>query len=153
MFLVGCATSPDVAARRQAIEADIAEILSTPLDPAVYGETKRCLADREYRNFRALDNRRLLFEGRGDKSWLNTLRTRCADLQFGNVLRVKSISTTRICDMDSFQAGDWFDWPWYRRWPWRWTSDWGTGIPCSLGKFQPVTESQVAEIEALLKSR
>ncbi|MDH3748727.1 MAG: DUF6491 family protein [Gammaproteobacteria bacterium] len=153
LFYAGCATSPEVESRRQAREADIKDILSQPLDPAQFGETKRCLADHEYRNFRALDDRRILFEGRRGKLWINTLRSHCPDLRYGTVLRVRSFSQTRVCDMDRFQVGDWFDWPWYRRWPWRWGSGWGTGIACSLGKFQPVTEVQVAEIEALLRSR
>jgi hypothetical protein len=153
LLIAGCATSPEVESRRQETEAVIASILSEPLDPEIYGETKRCLADREYRNFRALDDRRLLFEGRRDKLWLNTLRMRCPDLRHYSVLVVRSFSARRMCDMDTFQAADWFDWPWYRRWPWRWWSAWGIGMHCTLGKFQPVTESQVAEIEAVLKSR
>lgn len=148
-----CATSPEVESRRQAIEADIDMILSEPLDAAQFGETKRCLADREYRNFRALDDKRLLFEGRGDELWLSTLRTRCPDLRHGSVLRVNSFSWARICDGDSFVVGEWFDWPWYRRWPWHWSGSWGMSAACSLGKFQPVTKTQVSEIEAVLRSR
>ena len=153
LIFVGCATSPAVESQRQAVEADIEQILSAPLDPAEYGETKRCLADREYTNYRALDDRRILFYGRGDKLWLNTLHSRCFDLRFGDVLRVRSFSWSRICEMDSFQVVDWFEWPWYRRWPWHWRSDWATGDVCTLGKFQPITESQLGEIEAVLKSR
>ncbi|MDH3512573.1 MAG: DUF6491 family protein [Gammaproteobacteria bacterium] len=153
LLCAGCAVSPEAESRRQAIEADIAAILSQPLDPATYGETKRCLAEREIRNFRALDDRRILFEGRGDKLWLNTLFARCSDLRFADTLRVKSFSWTSICHMDTFLAGDWFDWPWYRRWPWRWTSGWGMVTPCTLGQFQPVTAAQVGEIEAVLRSR
>ncbi len=153
LLLAGCATSPEAESRRQAIEADIDSILSQPLDPAEFGETKRCLADREYDGFRALDDRHVLFEGRRDKMWINTLRSRCPDLRFGHVLRVNSFSWSRICDMDKFLVGDWFDWPWYRRWPWHWRSDWGMGMHCTLGQFQPVTEGQVAEIEAVLRSK
>ena len=153
LLLASCATSPEVESRRQAIEADIESILSIPLDPAEFGATKRCLADQEYRNFRALDDRRILFEGRRGKLWINTLRTRCPDLRFGDILIVKSFSGTRMCDMDTFQVADWFGWPWYRRWPWHCGGSWGMGAHCSLGKFQPVTEEQVAEIEAVLKSR
>ena len=153
LLFAGCATSPEAESRRQAIEADIGEILSVPLDPAEFGETKRCLADHEYRNFRALDDRRILFEGRHGKQWINTLRTRCPDLRYGHVLVVKSFSGMRMCDMDRFMVADWFDWPWYRRWPWHWGGSWGTGMQCSLGKFQPVAQDQVAEIEAVLKSR
>ena len=67
---------------------------------------------------------------------------------------VRSFSSRRICDMDRFQVADWFYWPWYRRWYWPgyWGPDWGMGVHCSLGKFQPVTEAQVAEIEAVLDS-
>lgn len=153
LLVAGCATSPEVEARRQAKEADIEAILSYPLDPAEFGETKRCLADREYRNFRALDSKRIVFEGRGDKLWINTLRSGCSDLRFGDVLIVRSHSYSRLCDMDRFDVADWFDWPWYRRWPWHWGPSWGSGMTCTLGKFQPVTVDQVAEIEAVLESR
>lgn len=151
LLSAGCATSPEVQDRRQAIEADIEEILSLPLDPAEYGEVKRCLADRDFRNFHPLDDRRILFEGRRGKLWVNTLRGRCFDLRHGDVLIVRQFSGTRMCDMDRFQVTDWFDWPWYRRWPWQWGA-WGTGPSCTLGKFQPVTEAQVQEIEALLEN-
>ena len=153
LLLAGCATSPEVEARRQAIAADIDAILSQPLDPAEFGETKRCLADREYTSFRALDDRHILFDGMRNRQWINTLRSRCPDLRFGDVLHVRSFSWSRICDMDKFQVADWFEWPWNRRWPWHWGTSWGTGMTCTLGQFQPVTEDQVAEIEAVLKRR
>ena len=153
LLLAGCATSPEAESRRLAIEADIESILSQPLDAAEFGETQRCLSDMDYRNFRVLDDKRILFEGRRDKQWINTLRSRCTDLRFGDVLVVRSFSGMRMCDMDTFQVADWFGWPWYRRWPWYWGGSWGIGAHCSLGKFQPVTVEQVAEIEALLKSR
>ena len=153
LLLAGCATSPEAESRRLAIEADIESILSQPLDAAEFGEPKRCLSDMDYRNFRALDDKRILFEGRRDKQWINTLRSRCPDLRYGNVLVVTSFSGMRMCDMDRFQVADWFDWPWYHRWPWHWGGNWGMGMQCTLGKFQPVTADQVAEIEAVLKSR
>ncbi len=153
LLLAGCATSPEVESRRQAAAADIDAILSVPLDPAEFGETKRCLGDNEYRNFRALDDRHILFEGRRDKQWINTLRTRCPDLRWGDVLVVRQFSGTRMCDADRFEVADWFDWPWYRRYPWHWGPSWGTGMQCSLGTFQPVTADQVAEIEAVLERK
>jgi hypothetical protein len=148
----GCAVSPESQARGQAVEEEITAILGVPLDESKHGTTKRCLADHEYRNFRALDDRRILFEGRSGKLWLNTLQHRCPDLEYANVLRVRStFSTTRICDLDRFTPGDWFAWPWYRRWPWQW-GRWSSGIACTFGEFQPVTAEQVAAIEAALKS-
>lgn len=148
----GCATSPEAEERTQATAEEIEAILNQPLDVAEYGETKRCLAGNEYRNFRVLDDQRILFEGRGGKYWLNTLRMRCPDLRFATALQVKSMySYGRICDMDTFQPGDWFDWPWYRRWSRGWSNRASTSMTCSLGKFQPITEAQVDSIEAALK--
>ena len=153
LLCVGCATSPEIESRRQAIQADIDDILSQTLDPAEFGEPKRCLSDSEYRSFRALDNRHILFYGRRDKQWINTLRMTCSDLRHGYVIRVESFSARRVCDKDQFQIGDYFDWPWYRRWPWHWGRSWPvTGPTCTFGMFQPVTEVQVAEIEALMEN-
>ncbi|MDH4048527.1 MAG: DUF6491 family protein [Gammaproteobacteria bacterium] len=142
-----CAVSPEETSRRLALEADIQSILAHPLDPEVFGETKRCLGENEYRSYRALDDRHMLFEGRGDKLWINTLRTSCPDLRRGrnDVLVVRSFTLRRICDSDNFAVADWFDRPWYR--------GWGAGMTCVFGEFQPVTKDQVADIEDLLKSK
>lgn len=150
LIIAGCASSPDDESRRLAMEADIQDILELSLGED--GKPLRCLSDLQYGGFRALGEKHLLFTGRGDKRWVNTLRTRCYDLRHGSVLRVRSHSFSRLCDADRFAVDDWFEWPWYSRWPWHWGS-WSTGMTCSLGKFYPVTESQVAEIEAVLRSR
>lgn len=150
MLSAACAVSPDVENRRQAIEADIAEILSLPLDADEYGETKRCLSENEFRSFRALGDEFIVFEGRRDKLWINKLRVRCPELRYGDILITRPIGTSRMCDADRFEVAEWFDWPWYRRWPWQW-GRWRTGETCTLGKFQPITEAQVNEIEALLE--
>ena len=152
LLLAGCATPPDVQSRREAVDAEIDAILSMQLDAAEYGETRRCLSNTDFRTFRPLGDRHILFEGRGDRIWINTLRGRCFDLRYGDVLIVRKYSGTRMCDADRFEVAEWFDWPWYRRWPWHWGA-WGTGATCSLGKFQPVTRAQVNEIKDLLKSR
>jgi len=152
-FSMSCAVSPETAARRQAVEAEIEAILSEPQDTDQPGLTQRCLADQDYRNFRAIDDRRLLFQGRRDELWINTLRTRCHDLRYGTVLVFRPRSgMRRLCELDTFEPTDWFAWPWYRRWPWRWGTAWGTGMMCTLGEFQRVTEAQVAAIEDLLQS-
>jgi hypothetical protein len=153
LLLASCAVSPEAENRRLQKQASIAEILSQPLDPAEYGETKRCLSETEYRSFRALDDRHILFRGSRNRRWINTLRAPCPDLRYGDVLIVRQFNARRMCDMDTFEVADWFAWPWYRRWPWRWGMNWGVGMRCSLGKFQPVTESQVEEIEAVIRSR
>jgi hypothetical protein len=91
LFLASCAVSPEAEERQRAMEEEIEAILSEPLA----GEPERCLADHEYRSFRAIDDRRILFEGRRGELWLNTLRTRCPDLRHSSVLVVRSIYTMR----------------------------------------------------------
>ena len=153
LLVASCATSPEAEQRRIQTQASIAEILSQPLDPAEFGETKRCLSDVEYRSFRALDDRHILFKGSRNRLWINTLRATCPDLRHGDVLIMRQFSASRMCDMDSFEVADWFGWPWYRRWPWHWSMNFGVGMRCTLGKFQPVSQAQVDEIEAILRSR
>lgn len=148
LLLSSCATSPDVEERRQAMEADVDEILGYKLDPVEFGEPKRCLSETEYRNFRSLGDRHILFEGRRDKQWVNVLRGRCVDLRHDDVLVVKSFSARRMCDGDRFTVAEWFDPPSRGRWP----STWGSGPSCVLGDFIPVAKAQVEEIEARLEA-
>ncbi len=147
LLLSGCAVSPEDEARRAAAEADIDEIMSYELDPAEFGEVRRCLSDHEYDDFRPLGDRHILFDGRRDKRWINVLRGRCTDLRHGDMLVVKQRMGSRMCEMDRFSVGDLFDYTYGRR-----PSDWGSGGPCLLGEFYPVTEAQVEEIEAVLES-
>ncbi len=147
LLLPGCATSPEEAERRANAEADIDEIMSYELDPEEYGVARRCLSDHDFDNYRPLGDRHILFEGRRDKLWINTLRGRCADLRRSDVLVVRKYTGSRMCDMDRFKVGDWFDYTSRSR-----PADLGTGAACVLGEFHPVTASQVAEIEAVLES-
>lgn len=152
ILAAGCAGTEEARQRTQQKEEQIADILSQPLEADDYVESKRCLAPQEFRDVDILDNQRILFKGRGDQYWLNTLRMRCPDLNRGTVLRVESVSALgQICDMDSFQVGDWFDGPWYRNALWPWYGR--TGIHCTLGRFQPVTPAQADAIKAALRAR
>ncbi len=147
LLLAGCATSPEVEARRANAEADIDEIMSYELDPAEYGEARRCLSRNDFDNYRPLGDRHILFEGRRGKLWINTLHSRCNDLRHNDVLVVRQYSGSRMCEMDRFKVADWFDYTAGRR-----PSTWGTGAACVLGEFHPVTEAQVSEIESVLES-
>ena len=142
LLLVSCAGQP--GADKRAVEDDIETILRQPLEKSEYAEAKRCLGERDYDDFRVLDDKRIVFEGRRGELWLNTLRTRCPELRHAMVLRVKSFSSMgRICDMDSFSARDWFGRD-------QWGSRGGGAGTCSLGSFEPVTAAQVGAIQAAL---
>lgn len=154
LFCASCAVSPEAEERRRAMEAEIAAILDEPLIAGQYGGPKRCLDDREYRNFSVIDDRRIVFEGRRGELWLNTLRTRCPDLRHSSVLVVRSYhGMGRFCDADTFKVSDWFEWPWYQRWPWYWGWGWGASATCILGEFQPVNEAQIDAIKEALKAK
>lgn len=152
LIVAGCAVSPEAEERRAAIEADIEEILSLSLNVEELGEPERCLSDVQYRSFRALGERHILFEGSRDRLWVNSLRSRCVDLRHGDVLVTRQFQSRRLCKDDQFAVAEYFDLPYYRRWPWNW-GRWPTGPVCFLGEFQPVSQEQVDEIEARLEDR
>jgi hypothetical protein len=123
------------------MEADIDEIMSYELDEAEFGEAKNCLSDNEYRSFRALGDRHLLFEGRKGKQWVNVLRGRCSGLRDDSTFIMKPAMGGRSCDKDRFEA--------VAR-----TSDYlRGGAMCVLGEFRPVAKAQLQEIETRLEMR
>lgn len=152
LLLTGCANSRELQKQREAKQADIDAILSVELDPAEFGERERCLGDHEYRSFRPLDSKHVLFEGRGDKLWINTLRSSCIDYRPGDVLVVQHLSSTRLCDADRFEATDWFSWSSFSRMHPHSRQNLVSGPTCVLGTFQPVTKAQVDEIEAIIRN-
>lgn len=140
LLIAACASSPEAEQRRLEREAAVDDVLSYKLDPAEFGETKRCLSDAEFRSYRALDDRHLLFKGRGDRLWVNTLRGRCPGLQPDSVLIVRKFGGRQFCSLDSFEATEWFG---HGR---------STGVRCIFGEFQPVTQAQVDEIEEIINA-
>lgn len=141
--LGGCATSALEEQKRQEMEADIDEILSQELDPAEVGEPKPCLSDIEYRNYRALGKRHLLFEGRQGLLWVNVLRSRCVNLSRDSIFVMKPQMGGRLCELDRFQAVDSMSS----------LSNAAMAPSCVLGEFRPITEAQVEEIENRLEMR
>ena len=142
--VTGCAGTEEIAERRAAINADIDEILSLTLESEDFGEPERCISETQYRNFKPLGDRHMLFEGSRDRLWVNTLRGRCFDYRDGDVLITRPFSARRLCDGDRFELAEWFDLP-------RSVGRLPTGPSCSFGKFQPVSRGQIDEIEALLE--
>ncbi|HEX7035450.1 MAG TPA: DUF6491 family protein [Pseudomonadales bacterium] len=146
LLLGGCAAAErerrDEAARQETLE----QILSEPLDADEYGTARRCISSIAYQDFEALGDRHVLFKGPGGKLWLNELRGQCPGLRHAQALAFESDSH-QLCDLDRFVITDLFHWPRYRRWPWRWMD----GIPCTLGRFQPVSPGQVQALREALK--
>ena len=145
-LVAGCASTPpdpEAEARR---EQAVADILSHPLDAEEYGAPRRCVSNLVDRDFEALGEHYLVFDGPGGKMWLNELRGRCPGLDHANSLVFRSRSF-QLCELDQFRVSDLFVWERYRRPPWLWVN----GIPCTLGKFQPVTKEQVSALRETLE--
>jgi hypothetical protein len=143
LALAGCATSPEDEQRRKDMEADVDDILSYELDPLEYGKPKTCLSDHEYRSYRALGKRHLLFRGRQGRLWVNVLRGRCSGLYDDSVFIMKPNMPGRLCDTDRFEVVDRLNS----------LSDINAAAQCALGEFKPVTAAQVKEIENRLEMR
>ena len=143
LALTGCATSQEAEQRRKDMEADIDDILTVEHDPAEVGEIERCLAESQFRSYRALGRRHLLFEGRRNRQWVNVLRGRCPGLDDDSVFVIEPKMAGRLCDTDRFKAVDPFDL----------AARADTAPTCVLGEFRPVVEAQVKEIEKLLEMR
>jgi hypothetical protein len=143
LALAGCATSSLEERKRAEMEADVDEILAYELDPAEYGEPRRCLLDAEYVSYKALGKRHLLFKGRQGKQWVNVLRGRCFGLDEYSTFIVRPNASGRLCDMDRFSVFD------------RSSSlrSAGSEPTCVFGEFRPVTEAQVKEVENRLEMR
>ena len=141
--LAGCATSALDEEKRRAMEADIDDILSYEHDPAEVSEAKSCLSSAEYRSYRALGKRHLLFTGRQGRLWVNVLRGRCLSLSDSSIFVMRPAQGGRLCELDRFEVADRIDL----------LSGTSTSPTCTLGEFKPVTEAQVEEIENRLEMR
>ena len=152
LLVASCASTQDERERARETDAQVARILNPSGNPGDTPEARRCLEPHEFQEIDVLDSQRIVFEGPGGEYWLNTLRTHCADLLPGSDLRRDPASVQRpLCDMNSFQFGDWFSGPWHRNLLWPWYGV--TGIHCNLGEFQPVTAAQVDAIKTALRGR
>ncbi|MEQ8860536.1 MAG: DUF6491 family protein [Pseudomonadales bacterium] len=146
LLVVGCASAPADREASERRQETVADILNQPLDAEEYGTPRRCMSEIALRDFEPLGDRYLVFEGSRGTLWLNELKGRCPGLDRGRTLAFRNQSF-QVCEFDQFLVSDWFVWSRYRRWPWNWTD----GIPCTLGKFQPVSGDQVDALRAALR--
>ena len=139
--LAACASDPaQTAAEQQQVAEQIDTILTQPLGEEDYGGGERCISTSLYDSVEVLDTRHVLFKGRGERLWVNTLRSNCVGLRKRDVLQF-DIRGSQICNLDTFTAvTNTFGWQ-------------RTSATCSLGDFAPVTAEQVAMIEAALDTK
>ena len=150
LLVPGCATTPAEEDQREAIEADILDILSLSLGED--SEPVRCLSILQYSEIRPLDDKHLLFSGKGDRQWVNVLRHRCHDLLHNSALRIRSHSTSHVCSSDRFQVSGVSEVPSASQTPQPWGAK-GSRMTCTIGRFYPVTNAQLGGILAAISDR
>ncbi len=136
---------------RADVDAQVDFILDNPLPESDYVESNRCINSDSYRKVEVLDDRHLLFLGRRGVVWLNQLRYGCAGLGGGGVL-VFQMRNRNLCDMDGFSSvpgsgGDVVRGTINRGGPT------ATGIRCTLGHFEEITEAQAGMLRKALPAR
>ena len=114
------------------------EILANPLDDAAYADDVRCLATGRYRQVDILNDRVLVFRGRGGRAWINLLPRPCPGLRRDMVLAIETRGS-RICSRDLFRGMP-------RIGPEATTSF------CSLGTFRPVDADNLDAIRGALRA-
>lgn len=133
----GCAAQPE----RKTPPPTVDEVLASTLSESDYGKAERCLALSDYDTIRVLDKKHILFEGRGGKAWLNTLRIECPGLRRNAVLRL-DVRNSRICNLDSVTSIE------VRRF----FVD-RLSATCSLGDFIPIPREQAEFLKKEIRGR
>ena len=114
------------------------EILANPLDDAAYADDVRCLASGRYRQVDILNDRVLVFRGRGGRAWINLLPRPCPGLRRDMVLAIETRGS-RICSRDLFRGMP------------RLGPEAATSF-CSLGTFRPVEADNLDAIRGALRA-
>jgi hypothetical protein len=142
LVLVGCASDPaETAEQQQEVAEDIEAILTQPLGEDEYVQSERCISTYKYHSVDVLDNQHVVFRGRGDNIWMNTLRAPCLGLHRRDVLQFE-LRTSQLCNLDDFVAVEYGI-----------SVGMKTSATCVLGDFAPVTAEQVALIKATMEKK
>ena len=103
--LGGCASQPDDATQAQKPALTVEEVLATTMGEEDYGETRRCLPNHLVERAEILDDKHILFWGRRDRAWLNTLSMKCIGLRKRDPLRFE-LHSSQLCHLDTVSSFD-----------------------------------------------
>ena len=114
------------------------EILANPLDDDAYVKSSRCLSPSRYRRIEIMNDRVVVFRGRGGDVWVNFLANRCLGLGPDMIVSVEKHGM-RLCSRDRFRGL-----PRLRG---------GAGsMPCVLGDFHRVAAESVGAIHDAIQA-
>ena len=142
MVEIGCASDPaETAEERQEVAEEIEAILTQPLGEDEYVQSERCISTYSYHSVDILDNKHVVFKGRGDNIWINTLRAPCLGLRRRDVLQFE-LRTSQLCNLDDFSSVNYGV-----------SGGFKTSATCVLGDSAPVTAEQVDLIKATMEKK
>ena len=119
-------------------EITVDEILANPLDDDAYVKSSRCLSPSRYRRIEIMNDRVVVFRGRGGDVWVNFLANRCLGLGPDMIVSVEKHGM-RLCSRDRFRGL-----PRLRG---------GAGsMPCVLGDFHRVAAESVGAIHDAIQA-
>jgi hypothetical protein len=131
------APDPDAETTQgQTLEDQVRAILDSPMEEA--RKSERCISTHQYSRVEVLDTRTVVFHGRGDKAWLNQLRTPCAGLRSDHTLRFE-LRQNSVCSMDTFRGISMIM-----------GGPMPMGPTCFLSEFEPITKDQVTMLKEAL---
>jgi hypothetical protein len=125
------------AVAKESSAEELEKVLSQTLDDSEYVDEKRCLRSHEYNKVEIINSGHLVFKGRKNRIWLNTLRNNCSGLRKGMAMQFE-MHGRRVCRLDFFKGIRSFN---DRHTP---------TATCTLGSFEQVTEEQLALLEESL---
>lgn len=129
--LGSCASLPDgqrvaAAPREGTHEAVVAQARTV--------ERENCISRMRYDQIEILDDRRLLFFGRGDDAWVNAFEPRCTGLSRHDAIVLESSVGGQVCDGDPVTGVDRVFWQWQ------------PGRTCLLGAFRKLDEGSARRL-------
>ncbi len=136
LLLGACATQTQPVADRTT-PPSVDEILASAPQPDGRSGPVSCLPNTAYTDIEVVTPELLLFHGRGDRMWLNQTRQACLGTRVDPVLAFE-MRDRRLCDFDSVAVAH------------NLGGYWSTAVPCSLGKFDPVSPEQAELVKAEL---
>jgi hypothetical protein len=128
-LLSACATTEGEAPEKDQ-PLTVAEVLASTMDEEAYGPTRRCLPEHQFYRTQVLDDQHILFWGRGDKAWLNTLTTKCIGLRPRDTLELE-LRSGQLCRLDTVGSIDLTTLGPFRK-----------SARCALGDFRQMTHEQ-----------
>ena len=116
------------------------DILATETDKNSYKISKTCINTRRIKTYEVLSRQNVVLEMRGGEKYLITTKIPCHGMSRHATLSTQQRSSVGFCQGDTIRWG---------------FTEFGTlrwGVPCSVQRFEPVTDYQIERLKEAIKS-